>query len=287
MAVEWEEMPLDKETLRPGQSWTYRLPLRLQGAAPAVQWNCDLLPPSAIEVDGGDPLRLTVSVPPEAHAGFGEITYHIQDADGPVRGRILIRVQCPSSTGPARVKCGGPKPPSPQVSSGGALPAAPLDTSAPASTATSLSNPVDANSAPGAAAAGGLDATADTSPSLHGVFRVDVIRNGVCVPGLRTVLHPGRAISIGKSSATEGIPDLDLRGQFETPDLEAACSRQQAEVFWSEQRIWVKTLGKYPLKFLEADGNPGQDVPALHCWQPGQVLALPGKLRLALRRDRS
>jgi hypothetical protein len=122
---------------------------------------------------------------------------------------------------------------------------------------------------------------------LRGAFRVNVIRNGVSVQGLKAVLDPRRTITIGKTSGTGGIPDLDLRGQFETPDLEAACSRQQAEVFWSEQRIWIKTVGKSPLKFLDAEGNPGDDVPALHCWQPDQALIVPGKLRLVLRREMS
>jgi hypothetical protein len=119
------------------------------------------------------------------------------------------------------------------------------------------------------------------------VFRVNVIRNGVSVPSLKAVLDPRRAVTIGKSSGTHGIPDLDLGGQFESPDLEAACSRRQAEIFWSEQRIWIKTVGKRPLKFLDAAGNPSDDVPALHCWQPEQVLIIPGKLRLVLRREAS
>jgi hypothetical protein len=129
---------------------------------------------------------------------------------------------------------------------------------------------------------------ADTGPPLKGSYRVDVVRNGVRVPHLTARVEPGRTVSIGKSSSTEGVPDLDLRGEFETSDLEAACSRRQVEVFWSEGRIVVKTVGKYPLKLLGADGQPEKaDLPREYYWQPDQVLVLPGKLRLVLKRERS
>jgi hypothetical protein len=256
---------------------------------PAIQWNSDLLPRSAIEVDDRDPLRLTVRVPSAVGGELGEITYEIQDVDGPVRGRILIRIPRPSSTDPRGEKSDASKviPALPeQIRTSPSFPAA-SDAMAGATTGAPPLDSVAGSTATEASAPAGPAAKADSGPVLRGVFRVDVVRNGVCVPGLKAVLDPGRAMTVGKSSGSRGMPDLDLRGQFETPDLEAACSRQQAEVFWSEQRIWIKTLGKHPLKLLAADGSPGQDLPELHCWQPDQVLIVPGKLRLVLRVERS
>lgn len=99
MTIEWQQTPLVKATLRPGQSWAYRLPLVVQGAAPAVQWSSDLLPPSALTADVNDPLQVTVLVPADASGGIGEIAYEIRDVDGPVRGRIPHRSTSRSRSG--------------------------------------------------------------------------------------------------------------------------------------------------------------------------------------------
>jgi hypothetical protein len=298
MTIEWQRTPLVKETLHPGQTWAYRLPIEVQGAAPAVQWSSDLLPPSALTADANDPLRLTVLVPTDASGGIGEIAYEIRDVDGPVRGRILVRIQAASAAGRG--------PGSRDPGKGGR---APLTKTLPpnlpkiwpntdsgltakdgvtAGTAAAPVGDVGIESSSGANVPDAASAMSPPSgPVLRGVFQIGIIRNGVVVPELKRVLSPERTTTIGKSSAKHGIPDLDLQGQFETPKQQDACSRQQAEVFWSEQRVWIKTLGRHPLKFLGADGNPGQDVPKSHCWSPDQVLILPGKLRLVLRQERS
>ena len=269
MAIQWEQTPLDKETLGPGQTWSYRLPLRVQGAAPAIQWGCVLLPSSALTVDSADPRQLTICVPADTHAGFGDITYQISDVDGPVRGRILLRIQAPSSSTSA-LGAAGPETGEPPIAD-----PSPIPVPKPESDNDRLGPP------------GTPEAQPQTTAALSGTFRIDVIRNGVPVPQLKSVLALDRTTVIGKSSLEFGIPDLDLHDRFEALDLEKDCSRRQAEVFWSEGRIWLRTLGKHPLKFLNPDGACGEIVPKLHCWAPDQVLVLPGNLRLVLRKERS
>lgn len=296
MAIEWLRAPVDKVTWQPGEQWSYRLPIRVRESVPPVEWACDLLPPSALVGDAGDPLRATVHVPRDARSGFGELKYRIQDDDGPVCGRILIRIlgsmsgaRSPGDTGVP----GGTEakthllPSNPPVRPPGAGVASPKYAVAVASASVEQVTPGSAEQ-PVSTGASPVDSTpVATGPVLQGRFHVAVIRHGVLVPHLKTAIHPARTTTIGRSSSSHGLPDLDLRGQFETPEMEAACSRCQAEVFWSEQRIWIKTLGKNPLKFVGPDDQPGENVPESYCWQPDHVLILPGKLRLALRRERS
>jgi hypothetical protein len=113
---------------------------------------------------------------------------------------------------------------------------------------------------------------------------IEVIRGGATVPGLRVEVQKDRSVTIGRGTQLAGH-DLDLTGRFETDEMESYCSRKQAEVFSTDDGVFIKGIGTRPLKIVDAAGDAGADLSGEHRWSVGEMLALPGKLRLVLREE--
>jgi len=119
-------------------------------------------------------------------------------------------------------------------------------------------------------------------PSRTSSLFIEVLRGGATVAGLRAEVRQGRTMTIGRGGQLADH-DLDLTGRFETEDLEICCSRRQAEVFTGDDGVFIRCIGNRPLKLVDSEGNPGDDISGDHRWSIGELLALPGKLRLVLR----
>ncbi len=261
MAIEWTDPPALKAEISRGKPWSYRLPIR--DADTDVRWHCRVLPLSALEADPACPARVTVTVPADLDILFGELTWRLSEpVITPQSGRIVFRVLEPRAPGNA--------PPAPA--------AAPIA----ASSRLPESDPAE-SAARGITAAADEPASPPRAPASRSATHViEVIRGGATVPGLRVEVRKDRSVTIGRG-AQVADHDLDLAGRFETDDLEAYCSRKQAKVFCTDDGVFIRSLGSRPLKSVDAAGNAGDDIESDHRWSVGEVLALPGKLRIVLR----
>ena len=94
-----------------------------------------------------------------------------------------------------------------------------------------------------------------------------------------------RVITVGRfSSSLTTRLDLDLSGAFGSPEEEQRLSRLQAEIFWQDDRLLIRNVGKHPLLLGKGSLSPmtsletGQTVP----WSPEEIVILPGDLSLHL-----
>jgi len=254
MALEWSSRPVAKAEIPRGTPWSYTLPLR--DARASVQWHCRALPRSTWESDPGCPGRITVVVPDDLDILFGELTWLVSvEGAEPASGRIVFRVieVRRESSSPATK----------------ATDLAAPESSAPPITQARPALPTPAGDAP----------TQQTAPSSR---FIEVLRGGVIVNGLRAAVQPGRTLTIGRGPTLEDH-DLNLAGRFESNEHETLLSRRHAEVFCNEEGVFIRNVGAHPIKLLDATGMPASDVQADHRWSVGEVIALPGKLRVVLR----
>lgn len=250
MAIEWSTPPVGKAEIPRATPWTYALPLR--DKAVSVKWQCRSLPSSTWESDPVCPARITVLVPDDLDILFGELAWVVSvDGVDKESGRIVFRVV------EARRK---PLPPDPVA-------AAPSSANAGQPQVTESRAPQD-----------GVPAAHSAEAARY----IDVIRGGVPIAGLRAKVYPGRTVAIGRGSELEA-DDLDLTGRFETDELETALSRRQAEVFCNDEGVFIRNVGRRPIMLVDASGAPAGEVPFDHRWTVGEVIALPGKLRIVLR----
>lgn len=265
MPIEWTSQPATKTELSRGRAWSYRLPLR--GTGIAVTWTSRSLPKWAMQMDEAEPDRIVITVPDDLDILFGELAWTATaDHAETVSGTIVFRVVEPLAPGA-----------SPAVTS--TAPPAPIadkPTSAPAKSAGGSSDV-------GSSAARPSPPPAD-KPAAAAWF-IEVLRGGATVPGLRADLQAGRTLVIGRGG-TVGEHALDLAGRFETDELEACCSRRQAEVFCSAEGVFIRSIGRSPLQLVDASGSAADDLTADHRWAVGETIALPGKLRVILRERR-
>jgi hypothetical protein len=116
-------------------------------------------------------------------------------------------------------------------------------------------------------------------------YRVVVLRGGVRVPALTRPVIEGRTLRVGRFSAGRGIlPDLDLTGQFGSDGDPSRCSREQAEVFWSQGAILLVSRGRSPLVHLPETGEPTPLAGPVG-WLPGERYGVPGGLVLMLEEE--
>ena len=303
MAIQWLSKPEERIIMTPGKPWEYCLPLACAADMPLIEWSCD--PKAAdVRVDANDSRKVAITLPLHLEAYFGEITYCIHDPDQLYRGRIKVLVQRrPMSSekilGTALMQGedaaetpGAHSTATPVVATPtptGVLPAkSPDAVASPGPTVTHIAvGPHQRGAESGVSETGQSPSPlVESGPPLTGDYAVEVLRRGVRVAQLFALLRRDRTITIGRSSRSHGIPDFDLRGQFETEESEEACSRRQAEVFWSEEHVFIKTVGRNVLRLLGTENQPETDIPLLHCWQPGQTLVVPGGLHLVLKRQR-
>jgi hypothetical protein len=136
------------------------------------------------------------------------------------------------------------------------------------------------SSAPTPAASAPADLGPAPDPSARWMVRVS--RNGRVLAGLVCSLPTTSTRSVGRFSVSRGVrPDLDLRDRFERPEDEQHCSRRQAEIFWSEGRIWIRSLGSNPLMIEDRPGHLSE-VAGDVVWTPGARVEVPGGLHLHL-----
>lgn len=114
-----------------------------------------------------------------------------------------------------------------------------------------------------------------TAPLPTGRYTVIVLRNGREVARLPWIIEPGHTYTIGKVSS-DGPVDVNLRGLFEDLKLEKACARHQAEVFWREHNIFIKTVGENKIR-RETSGGIKIEISSTYCWSVDEELILPGK----------
>jgi hypothetical protein len=119
-------------------------------------------------------------------------------------------------------------------------------------------------------------------PPTQANWVIEVLRGGVAISGLCKGVMLGRTVTIGRGSVLEAH-DLDLSQRFETDADETLLSRRQAEVFCNDEGVFIRNVGRHPIKFVDALGAPAGDVPSDHRWSVGEMIALPGKLRVVLR----
>lgn len=253
MPIEWSSRPVAKAEIPRGTPWSYTLPLRDTGTA--VRWHCRALPPSTWEADPACPGRITILVPDDLDILFGELTWSVTvEGAEPATGRIVFRV--------IEVR----------------RESRPRATAVPGSPVTEPATPVVASPAP----ASPPPADEPSPPSAAATRFIEVIRDGVTIAGLRAEVRSARTVTIGRGSTLEAH-DLDLAGRFETHELETVLSRRQAEVFCNDEGVFIRNVGTRPMKLVDPSGTPCGDVPPDHPWSVGEVIALPGKLRIVLR----
>jgi hypothetical protein len=250
MPIEWSTPPVGKAEIPRATPWTYVLPLRDTGIS--VKWQCRSLPSSMWESDPACPARITVLVPDDLDILFGELSWFVS-VDGAEKesGRIVFRV-VEDRRKPLRPDAVAAAPP-----------------------------PADAVQ-PQVAESRAPQDGAPTAPAAGPARYIEVIRGGVPIAGLRSEVHPGRTVTIGRGSELQ-IHDLDLTKRFETDELEIGLSRRQAEVFCNDEGVFIRNVGRHPIKLVDASGFPTGDVPFDHRWSVGEMIALPGKLRIVLR----
>jgi len=111
-------------------------------------------------------------------------------------------------------------------------------------------------------------------------YEIQVYRQGVRIPQLSRPLTPHKSLLVGKFSASRMvIPDIDLRSHFVNNQAEALCSRQQARIYWSHDRILLHNLGKSAIDLPNGLHLAKDEV---YAWTPGEEAKLPGGLTLHL-----
>jgi hypothetical protein len=121
-----------------------------------------------------------------------------------------------------------------------------------------------------------------SSPSLdpHQEYEIQVYRNGTLLSQLSHALSPHKSLLVGKFSASKAVfPDIDLRRHFADSQAAALCSRRQARIYWSHDRILLHNIGKSPIRL--PDGRL-LSTDQTHTWMLGEEVGLPGGLSLRL-----
>ncbi|MFZ4437610.1 MAG: hypothetical protein ACOYOS_04220 [Syntrophales bacterium] len=277
MTIEWIKPPLAKISLDPGSEWAYTLPLKPKDDM-EVNWTADFVTAKAIQVDVDDPRQIRIALPRNLDACFGEILYTIINGDEAVKGNIIVRIM---PVAPLMHHLPPVKPPVREEKKDqenqeeiNPVPDEKLK-EVKAEIKLQTVKPDDQH--------GQLK----LQPLTGQAYFIEILRNGKPLKRPKTIIIKNKTTRIGKASSRYGIPDLDLTEAFESAELADLCSRQQAEVYWRDGYIYVKTMGTKPLKLQELDGSVSSDpLPGEYCWQPNKILAVPGKLRLALREEK-
>jgi len=254
-----------------GQRWTFHLPLSGRGAPPRIEWS-DLPWGADSHQSASDPLTLVVDIPSDL-SGVFVLRYRI--GDQALLGELKLKILPPSADAAAL-----PLPPIPPVQPapghGLPTPAEVLDR---------------ARSLPPLVPFSSVEPDTGCSPDLQaaspltGDYEIRVYREGTPLPQLTRPLLRHKSLLVGKVSASQAtIPDIDLRHQFADLRSEAQCSRQQAKIYWSADRIVLQNKGKSSLTL--PGGRPLPPI-ATHDWQPGEEVVVPGGLILRLERSRS
>ncbi|NWH03883.1 hypothetical protein [Desulfobacter latus] len=290
MCENWNHTLPTKKDLVPGE----QLCLSLSGIPgdASVRWECAFMFPK--ESDHGR--TVVFDVPQHADVAFGSIKCTVSTSDGKndshtiscrVKPVSVKRPVKPSETATPHNRTDPPDLLEPEV----VEPADSIKNPAPQ---TYQGQPIAADpnvTSPTPAAPLGESAVPSPTPPADppvslpaGDYYIQVLRRDQPIPELKTAVPVNKTIRIGKRSATYGVPELDLKGRFETPDMEKMCSRSQADVFWKNGAITVVKTGYHDIKRLQTNGDL-ETMPSPHYWQPDEVIALPGRLRLKLKRE--
>jgi hypothetical protein len=285
MQIQWTNPPLEKVTLTSGSKRRYQLPL-YRSPGIRVSWRSDVLPAGAFNIAEDDSLSVEIQIPLGTAPCFGEIHYRVTDDDDILEGSLIVRIQRPKSGSEApRVlpdeKAEGKHPAKkkPHPGRGRSI----LREKREAITQNEVPGGKPIEKKPeGDFENSGIHAG---EPLSDGNYCIEVLKNDAPIPGLGCVAEKNKTITIGKYSSKYGIPEIDLAGRFDSPKLEGACSRRHAEVFWSDEEIHIRVLGRNGIKRLTKDGKQGELLVSEHCWRPGDTLIIPGKIRIALKKE--
>ena len=264
MQIQWTDPPLKRITLISGGKWNYHLPLY---HTPEIRliWHSDILSRRAFHAAKDDSLSVTIEIPANMPSCFGEIYYRAEDGDHEVEGSIIVRIQSfVTLEQTVKKNLVSPK--------GRSILREKKETPRNKEVPEKISEEKAAASITNEALA-------------RGSYYIEVMKNNLPVSGLKCRVEKNKTITIGKCSGTYGIPDLDLLGHFDSPKLEKGCSRRHAEVFWANQKIYIRILGQHGMKHLTKTGEPGKIFKGEYCWPPGEVLIIPGKLRIVLKKE--
>jgi hypothetical protein len=259
-------MKTRKVTLSPGNRLDIPDPFR-DGTTVKWTWD-DRLAPAIAQCDG---MGVALELPPPPRVvrpGFYLLTAHGHSADGSEKDGIEYTVRIQSQSESAPVKTGeatdtvtqcDPKEDAPLDESGQGGPSEPLPTIMPPCQSVTGVEP----------------------PVLVGDYRVQVLRHGALVNGAEINLKKDKTLVVGRAESC----DLCLRPMFLNNDLAKHCSRNQVEMFWSRDRLYVKNLGTN--KVVLETGGTRFTVPTGECtaWSPSAIIELPGGLELRLARS--
>jgi len=279
MEIQWTDPPLKRITLISGCKWEYHLPL-YHAPEITLTWHSDILPQGAFHAAKEDSLSVEVEIPADMPPCFGEIYYKAEDGGQELKGSIIVRIQSSASL-PTHTKI---------LSGKNITREQPVKKNQTSKRGRSIlreqKETLRSKKVPGkiseekAAGSNAKEALAQGSS-----YCIEVLKNNLPVSGLRCRVEKDKTITIGKYSATYGIPDLNLLGHFDSPKLEKGCSRRHAEVFWANQKIYIRILGQCGMRHLTETGEPGKSLKGEYCWPPGEVLIIPGKLRIVLKKE--
>jgi len=285
MSLTWLKQPLEKTTVLCGKEWSYLLPIQSMENL-TVDWSCDLVSKKIIQIDEDDNRQIRIVFPDTLDSCFGEISYVVTGQEEMLRGNILLRIKSGRSL------------PIPLASMEQTLPENGDEEDIKTPPAKSRKGPKENPDNKYQKRDDKPDVQKESkelyqveklnlksmklSPDSRYFIEVTDIEGNV-FDDLRTELLKTNTIHIGKHSSEKGTPEIDLKGRFQTREAEKSCSRQQAEVWWSanERKILLRTTGHYPLKQLSDQGEK-IDVPETYFWNLGQILIVPGGLRLKL-----
>jgi hypothetical protein len=93
-------------------------------------------------------------------------------------------------------------------------------------------------------------------------------------------LHLGATLVVGRYSASEGLPGLDVSGLVADRERLKQISRRQAEVFWSRGGVCLVNRGKNLIGYRDSRLAPGDAVSV----EPGWDISLPAGVTLRLER---
>lgn len=259
--------PPGPQSVNAGTKWVFRLPVTGTGDAPVCQWSSPFLKDGAYTVSD-DTLTLSVDIP-EQETGIHKIHFKLSRGSN-LEGFVFLKILRPGGSENAAVQD-----------------ADTFKTDAAAGTASLPPILQKKNQKNKAQPHTADDVSADLEPKTPrlppGRYFILVYRDNILIPELRTELHPHKSLAAGKFSHSKNIrPDLDFKPHFKSKDAARSCSREQAKIYWQNHRIILKNVGKADLKLpkdldLETGGR--------HCWQPGEMIGIPGGLTLTLEKE--
>lgn len=275
----WKDgKPPGPQTARAGETWTFCLPLVGTGPAPTIHW-LELPPGLSVAPASADGLTFAFVIPADL-CGIHRLRFQ---RDGAAHHEELLLKILPAESVPQTAGAVPEASTFAEVSSGLSIVGTRIDPqSEPVSSRLPTPDDIKARHAEPPAPSVPAETSVPSSPSLdpHQEYEIQVYRNGTLLSQLSHTLSPHNSLLVGKFSASKAVfPDIDLRQHFADSQAAALCSRQQARIYWSHDRILLHNIGKSPIRL--PDGRL-LSTDQTHTWMLGEEVGLPGGLSLRL-----